>query len=63
MIFFTKMQGTGNDFIIIDNREKEIVYTYSRLSEFLCNRKFGVGADGVIFIEKSAGSFPHLFSI
>lgn len=53
MIFFTKMQGTGNDFIIIDNREKEIVYTYSRLSEFLCNRKFGVGADGVIFIENS----------
>ena len=65
MIFFTKMQGTGNDFIIIDNREKEIVYTYSRLSEFLCNRKFGVGADGVIFIEKSsiADSKMRIFNL
>lgn len=53
MIFFTKMQGTGNDFIIIDNTKQELVYTYSKLSEFLCNRKFGVGADGVIFIENS----------
>ena len=65
MIFFTKMQGTGNDFIIIDNREKEIVYTYSRLSEFLCNRKFGVEADGVIFIENSkiADSKMRIFNV
>lgn len=53
MIFFTKMQGTGNDFIVIDTVKQEFAYTYSKLTEYLCNRKFGVGADGVIFIENS----------
>ncbi len=53
MIFFTKMQGTGNDFIIIDKNSQKFDFTYSKLTEYLCNRKFGVGADGVIFIESS----------
>ena len=42
MIFFTKMQGTGNDFIVIDTVKQEFAYTYSKLTEYLCNRKFGV---------------------
>lgn len=53
MIYFCKMQATGNDFIIIDSVDKKFRYTYSSLSKFLCNRKFGIGADGVIFIESS----------
>ncbi len=53
MINFTKMEGTGNDFILIDNMQESIKYDYKELSQYLCNRNFGVGADGVLFIEDS----------
>lgn len=49
-ITFSKYQGAGNDFIMIDNRNG----TYNQLSiaqiSFLCNRRFGIGADGLIKI-------------
>lgn len=51
---FFKYHGTGNDFIMIDERE----LVYPTLSEeriaFLCDRHFGIGADGLIRIRKSA---------
>jgi diaminopimelate epimerase len=54
-IIFHKYQGTGNDFIILDNREKN----YDTLTEahvrFLCNRKFGIGADGLMLLNNKAG--------
>jgi len=54
-ILFHKFQGTGNDFIILDNREKN----YDTLTEahvrFLCNRKFGIGADGLMLLNNKAG--------
>lgn len=50
MISFCKMQATGNDFIIINCVTEKFRYSYSMLAQFLCNRKFGVGADGVIFL-------------
>lgn len=53
MISFCKMQATGNDFIIINAITEKFRYSYSNLSKFLCNRKYAIGADGVIFIEKS----------
>ena len=52
MISFFKMQAIGNDFIIINMLTNTFRYSYWDLSKFLCNRKFGVGADGVIFLEK-----------
>jgi diaminopimelate epimerase len=51
---FTKMSGTGNDFIIIDNRAR--VVADNGLTEFIrkvCRRKMSVGADGLILIESS----------
>lgn len=52
-MFFIKMQGIGNDFILINNLEKNMIYDYNKLSKYLCDRHFGIGADGVIFVEKS----------
>lgn len=49
---FTKAVATGNDFVIIDNRSGD-VRELSRLAKQLCDRKRGVGADGLAVIEKS----------
>jgi diaminopimelate epimerase len=49
---FYKSTGCGNDFIIFDNREGEIPTT-SEFIKKVCERKFGIGGDGVLFIEKS----------
>lgn len=49
---FSKIVGSGNDFIVIDNREGKIK-NRKNLAIKLCNRKFGIGADGLLFLEKS----------
>lgn len=52
IIPFTKIQGTGNDFIIIDNRENFVtVKQIVELAPKMCDRKFGVGADGIILLD------------
>jgi diaminopimelate epimerase len=53
-VSFCKMSGSGNDFVVIDNRNQ--VVDDSRLSDFVrrvCRRKMAVGADGLILIESS----------
>ena len=49
-ITFNKYQGAGNDFIIIDNRDSNFNPSDSKLINRLCNRRFGIGADGLILI-------------
>ena len=53
MLRFTKMNGAGNDFILIDNRGGEIDLDRSQIAH-LCNRHRGIGADGVLLLELSA---------
>lgn len=47
---FYKYQGTGNDFIIVDNRNELFNYSNLAISK-LCNRHFGIGADGFMLLE------------
>jgi len=49
---FFKVQGNGNDFIIIDDREKEFSLTVENI-KYLCNRHFGIGADGLMMLRNS----------
>jgi diaminopimelate epimerase len=49
MLYFKKYQGCGNDFVIINNIENKINLNTNQIA-FLCDRRFGIGADGFIEI-------------
>lgn len=53
-VHFTKMNGAGNDFVVLDNRDGSLALTEPQIAR-LCDRHRGVGADGLLLAEKSSG--------
>ncbi|TVU49705.1 hypothetical protein EJB05_01031, partial [Eragrostis curvula] len=49
-LHFVKYQGLGNDFIMVDNRDSSVPKVTPEEAVKLCDRNFGIGADGVIFV-------------
>ncbi len=54
-ISFFKYQGAGNDFIMIDNRTSPVNHRQPELISRLCNRRFGIGGDGIMFLQEKEG--------
>ena len=54
MMRFCKYQGAGNDFLIFDNRDGSIQLTSAQITA-LCDRHYGIGADGVMLLENADG--------
>jgi diaminopimelate epimerase len=52
---FYKYQGTGNDFIILDNRNWSYTALTTDRVKFLCDRRFGIGADGLMLLNPHTG--------
>ena len=53
-LHFTKMNGAGNDFVMLDNRDGKLSLTQTQIAR-LCDRHRGIGADGLIMVEPAQG--------
>ncbi len=47
---FHKMNGAGNDFVVVDNRDRKLSFSKEQIAQ-LCHRQFGIGADGLLAVE------------
>jgi diaminopimelate epimerase len=54
-IHFYKYQGAGNDFILVDNRQNIVDHHNVKLIAKLCDRRFGIGGDGIMFLQTKDG--------
>ncbi len=63
MVIFSKYQGLGNDFVILDvnktNLPEPILKGEPHLIKRLCDRRFGIGADGIIINDKPDKQEAH----
>ena len=63
VVEFTKYQGLGNDFIVIDNRHQSEPIVTPEQAVQMCDRHFGIGADGVIFALPGRGDTDYTMRI
>lgn len=54
-VHFYKYQGTGNDFIILDNRDEAYSFLTMEQVRSMCDRRFGIGADGLMLLNLKTG--------
>lgn len=54
-LHFYKYQGAGNDFILIDNRDNRVDHHNPKLISSLCDRRFGIGGDGLMLLQNKEG--------
>ncbi len=54
-IHFYKYQGAGNDFVLVDNRQNVVNHHNPALIAQICDRRFGVGGDGMMFLQNKPG--------
>lgn len=54
-LHFYKYQGAGNDFILIDNRDNSVDHRNPKLISSLCDRRFGIGGDGLMLLQNKEG--------
>src|SRR5580698_10251794 len=54
-IHFYKYHGAGNDFIMIDNRDMRVDHQNPAFIARLCDRRFGIGGDGIMFLQNIDG--------
>lgn len=59
-IHFSKYQSTGNDFVLIDNREGLYDHLTTAQVRFLCDRRFGIGGDGLMLLNNQSGYDFHM---
>jgi len=55
IVDFYKYQGTGNDFVILDNRQNQYDSLTTKQVKKICHRRFGIGADGLMLLNNIAG--------
>ncbi len=58
---FTKMQGVGNDFVVLDGTGQNPDTDWALVAQRLCERRFGIGADGLLVLTRSASSIDFAF--
>ena len=55
-MLFSKFDGAGNDFILIDTRDEQITLSERQVAH-LCHRRFGIGADGLMTLRNAHGNY------